>query len=160
MFYCVQGRVRRMLRVVHTQQNEEGQWRSRPPALYHPHPIPSFSISFFSFSILSGRFQPPFSLFRSFLISPPPPPSNKNCYTSYLQSMDSWDRYSYNPTLSWNPAVHSYFVKAYGHHRFSLISHALTYVCFISSASAAASFFLLLFQRIFEMLMMADIQCF
>lgn len=99
----------------------------------------------------------PFSLFRSFLISPPPPPSNKNCYTSYLQSMDSWDRYSYNPTLSWNPAVHSYFVKAYGHHRFSLISHALTYVCFISSASASASFFLLLFQRIFEMLMMADI---
>lgn len=124
-----------------------GRLRSVTPIPSHPSPSQYYQVGF-----------SPFSLFRSFLISPPPPPSNKNCYTSYLQSVDSWDRYSYNPTLSWNPAVHSYFVKAYGHHRFSLISHALTYVCFISSpsASASASVFLLLFQRIFEMLM-ADI---
>lgn len=120
-----------------------GRLRSITPIPSHPSPSPSPS------QYYQAGFSP-FLSFAPFLISPPPPPSNKNCYTSYLQSMDAGDRYSYNPTLSWNPAVHSYFVKAYGHHRFSLISHALTYVCIISSASA--SFFLLLFE-----MLMADI---
>ncbi|KAL4298831.1 hypothetical protein HN51_049543 [Arachis hypogaea] len=36
------------------------------------------------------------------------------------------DRYSFNPTLKWNPEVHNYFAKAYGVERFSRISIALT----------------------------------
>lgn len=41
---------------------------------------------------------------------------------------DSSNRYSYNPTLRWNPQVHHYFLKAYGSDRFSRISSALTYL--------------------------------
>ncbi|KAF7833494.1 putative methyltransferase NSUN6 [Senna tora] len=39
---------------------------------------------------------------------------------------DFSNRYSYNPTLQWNPQVHHYFVKAYGADHFSRISKALT----------------------------------
>ncbi|MED6149548.1 rRNA (cytosine-C(5))-methyltransferase nop2c [Stylosanthes scabra] len=35
-------------------------------------------------------------------------------------------RYSFNPTLNWNPEVQNYFAKAYGPERFSRISTALT----------------------------------
>ncbi|PWA84504.1 NOL1/NOP2/sun family protein [Artemisia annua] len=36
------------------------------------------------------------------------------------------DRYSYNPTLHWNPQVEEYFIKAYGAEAFNRISKALT----------------------------------
>ncbi|XP_027329435.1 putative methyltransferase NSUN6 [Abrus precatorius] len=39
---------------------------------------------------------------------------------------DSSNRYSFNPTLHWNPQVHQYFLNAYGAERFSRISTALT----------------------------------
>ncbi|XP_028788315.1 putative methyltransferase NSUN6 [Neltuma alba] len=39
---------------------------------------------------------------------------------------DLSNRYSYNPTLQWNPQVYDYFVKAYGSDHFSRISKALT----------------------------------
>ncbi|KAK4278949.1 hypothetical protein QN277_016719 [Acacia crassicarpa] len=39
---------------------------------------------------------------------------------------DLSNRYSYNPTLQWNPQVHDYFVKAYGSDHFSRISKSLT----------------------------------
>lgn len=39
------------------------------------------------------------------------------------------DRYSYDPTLCWNPEVEDYFAKAYGNDCFSLISKALTHPC-------------------------------
>ncbi|XP_054799593.1 rRNA (cytosine-C(5))-methyltransferase NOP2C-like isoform X2 [Prosopis cineraria] len=39
---------------------------------------------------------------------------------------DSSNRYSYDPTLQWNPQVHDYFVKAYGADHFSRISKSLT----------------------------------
>ncbi|XP_057955404.1 rRNA (cytosine-C(5))-methyltransferase NOP2C isoform X3 [Malania oleifera] len=39
--------------------------------------------------------------------------------------MDASERYSYNPTLRWNPEVEDYFVKAYGTDNFSRITKAL-----------------------------------
>ncbi|XP_061342833.1 rRNA (cytosine-C(5))-methyltransferase NOP2C isoform X2 [Gastrolobium bilobum] len=39
---------------------------------------------------------------------------------------DSSNRYSYNPSLRWNPQLHQYFLKAFGANRFSCISTALT----------------------------------
>ncbi|KAK7300168.1 hypothetical protein RJT34_11005 [Clitoria ternatea] len=43
-----------------------------------------------------------------------------------MQHSDSSNRFSFNPTLHWNPHVHQYFLKAYGAERFSRISAALT----------------------------------
>ncbi|KAL5989974.1 hypothetical protein ACLOJK_010869 [Asimina triloba] len=43
-----------------------------------------------------------------------------------MQMGSSRDRYSYNPTLRWNPDVEEYFIKAYGSDHFARISHALT----------------------------------
>ncbi|KAK1303056.1 hypothetical protein QJS10_CPB12g00527 [Acorus calamus] len=40
--------------------------------------------------------------------------------------MDSSKRYSYNPTLHWNPQVEEYFINAYGAEHFDRISKALT----------------------------------
>ncbi|KAL4575420.1 hypothetical protein LXL04_022263 [Taraxacum kok-saghyz] len=40
--------------------------------------------------------------------------------------MDQSERYSYNPTLRWNPQVEEYFSKAYGAEAFSRICKALT----------------------------------
>ncbi|KAE9614838.1 hypothetical protein Lal_00036002 [Lupinus albus] len=39
---------------------------------------------------------------------------------------DSSKRYSFNPTLQWNPDVQQYFINAYGTHHFSRISTSLT----------------------------------
>ncbi|KAF6165084.1 hypothetical protein GIB67_000668 [Kingdonia uniflora] len=36
------------------------------------------------------------------------------------------ERYSYNPTLKWNPEVEDYFINAYGSSHFTTISNALT----------------------------------
>ncbi|PNY12841.1 methyltransferase NSUN6-like protein, partial [Trifolium pratense] len=41
-------------------------------------------------------------------------------------SSSSSQRYSFNPTLNWNPQLHNYFIKAYGSDHFSRISSALT----------------------------------
>ncbi|XP_004491318.1 rRNA (cytosine-C(5))-methyltransferase NOP2C [Cicer arietinum] len=46
--------------------------------------------------------------------------------TMQPSSDHSPQRYSYNPTLHWNPQLHNYFNKAYGADHFSLISTALT----------------------------------
>ncbi|TKY57204.1 putative methyltransferase NSUN6 [Spatholobus suberectus] len=43
-----------------------------------------------------------------------------------MSDSDSSNRYSYNPTLHWNPQVHQYFLKAYGADHFFRISTALT----------------------------------
>ncbi|GJT34325.1 putative methyltransferase NSUN6 [Tanacetum coccineum] len=47
---------------------------------------------------------------------------------SQVQLMDqsASDRYSYNPTLRWNPQVEDYFIQAYGAEAFHRISKALT----------------------------------
>ncbi|KAI4308118.1 hypothetical protein L6164_031224 [Bauhinia variegata] len=42
------------------------------------------------------------------------------------QMEDFSKRYSYNPTLQWNPQVEDYFVRAYGADHFSRVSKALT----------------------------------
>lgn len=44
-----------------------------------------------------------------------------------MSHSDPSNRYSYTPTLNWNPQVHHYFLKAYGADHFSRISTALTY---------------------------------
>lgn len=46
--------------------------------------------------------------------------------SSSSSSSSSFDRYSFNPKLRWNPEVEEYFVKAYGADHFALISKALT----------------------------------
>lgn len=43
-----------------------------------------------------------------------------------MSHSDPSNRYSYTPTLNWNPQVHHYFLKAYGADHFSRISTALT----------------------------------
>ncbi|KAL4586391.1 hypothetical protein LXL04_011027 [Taraxacum kok-saghyz] len=45
---------------------------------------------------------------------------------SQILQMDQSERYSYNPTLRWNPQVEEYFSKAYGAEAFSRICKALT----------------------------------
>ncbi|XP_010919742.1 rRNA (cytosine-C(5))-methyltransferase NOP2C [Elaeis guineensis] len=42
-------------------------------------------------------------------------------------SSSSTERYSYNPTLRWNPQVEEYFIKSYGADHFARISKALTH---------------------------------
>jgi len=50
--------------------------------------------------------------------------------THFHQTMSHSDppnRYSYSPSLHWNPQLHQYFLNAYGADHFSRISAALTY---------------------------------
>lgn len=60
---------------------------------------------------------------------------------SFLQMRHSSDRYSYKPTLQWNPQVEDYFIKAYGADHFSRISQSLTYVLLFLSRSSPTVFF-------------------
>lgn len=46
---------------------------------------------------------------------------------SRMEHSSESHRFSFNPSLQWNPLVHDYFLRAYGPHHFSLISKALTY---------------------------------
>lgn len=45
---------------------------------------------------------------------------------THCKMRHSSDRYSYKPTLQWNPQVEDYFIKAYGADHFSRISQSLT----------------------------------
>lgn len=50
--------------------------------------------------------------------------------THFHQTMSHSDppnRYSFSPSLHWNPQLHQYFLNAYGADHFSRISAALTY---------------------------------
>lgn len=65
---------------------------------------------------------------------------------SFLQMRRSSDRYSYKPTLQWNPQVEDYFIKAYGADHFSRISQSLTYVLLsLSRCSSTVFFFFTIF---------------
>ncbi|XP_045787075.1 rRNA (cytosine-C(5))-methyltransferase NOP2C isoform X1 [Trifolium pratense] len=62
-----------------------------------------------------------------------PNSSNSTVTATFYQTMQLSDhdssssqRYSFNPTLNWNPQLHNYFIKAYGSDHFSRISSALT----------------------------------
>lgn len=66
---------------------------------------------------------------------------------SFLQMRHSSDRYSYKPTLQWNPQVEDYFIKAYGADHFSRISQSLTYVLLFLSRSSPTVFFFFFFSR-------------
>ncbi|XP_010257764.1 PREDICTED: putative methyltransferase NSUN6 isoform X2 [Nelumbo nucifera] len=52
--------------------------------------------------------------------------SIRRSFSTALNKMEQCERYSYNPTLRWNPHVEEYFIKAYGAEHFSRISKALT----------------------------------
>ncbi|KAL2316823.1 hypothetical protein Fmac_030699 [Flemingia macrophylla] len=44
-----------------------------------------------------------------------------------MSHSEHWEkRYSFSPSLQWNPQLRHYFIKAYGHHHFTRISAALT----------------------------------
>ncbi|CAL0307444.1 unnamed protein product [Lupinus luteus] len=47
-------------------------------------------------------------------------------HTKRNMHSDSSNRYSFNPSLQWNPEVQQYFINAYGIHHFSRISTSLT----------------------------------
>lgn len=75
--------------------------------------------------------------------------SNPIAATPFRETMqasdsDSSKRYSFNPTLHWNPELHNYFLKAYGADHFSRISSALTYVTSLLSIPILGFYFSML----------------